>query len=137
MIDLHIHTTCSDGQLTVEQLLEKVNNARLSVISFCDHNVLGAYQILDNMDLSKCSTRIITGIEFDFVFNHKDFHMLGYDFDWKMMNKSNLINTKSEEEIIQDENKKLIFLKKVCRKQGIKFDEDLIISKKMIKQALL
>ena len=47
------------------------------------------------MDLSKCSTRIITGIEFDFVFNHKDFHMLGYDFDWKMMNKSNLINTKS------------------------------------------
>lgn len=58
MIDLHIHTTCSDGQLTVEQLLEKANNARLSVISFCDYNVLGAYQILDNMNLSKCSTRI-------------------------------------------------------------------------------
>ena len=82
------------------------------------------------MDLSKCSTRIITGIEFDFVFNHKDFHMLGYDFDWKIMNTSNLINTKNKEEIIQEENKKLAFLKEVCRKQGIKFDEDLIISRK-------
>ena len=130
MIDLHIHTTCSDGQLTVEQLLEKANIAGISVISFCDHNVLGAYQILDNMNLSKYRTRIITGIEFDFVFNYKDFHMLGYDFDWKKMNTSNLINTKNEEEIIQEENKKLAFLKEACRKQRIKFDEGLIISRK-------
>ena len=130
MIDLHVHTTCSDGQLTEKQILDKSNEIGLTAISFCDHNVLGAYQILDKMDSSKFRTRIITGIEFDFVFNHKDFHMLGYDFDWKMMNKNNLINTKSEEEIIQEENKKLAFLKEVCRKQGIKFDEGLIISRK-------
>ena len=70
MIDLHIHTTYLDGQLTVEQLLEKANNTGISVISFCDHNVLGSYQILDNMDLSKYRTKIITGIEFDCVFNY-------------------------------------------------------------------
>ena len=50
MIDLHIHTTCSDGQVTVEQLLEKANNAAISVISFCDHNVLA--QPFDYKDIN-------------------------------------------------------------------------------------
>ena len=61
MIDLHIHTTCSDGQLTVEQLLEKANNSRLSVISFCDHNVLGAYQIENNKSFCKKNNLLMTG----------------------------------------------------------------------------
>lgn len=130
MIDLHIHTTCSDGQLTVEQLLEKAKNSGLSTISFCDHNVLGAYKILDNIDPNDYRIRIITGIEFDFVFEHKDFHMLGYDFDWKKMNKSRLINNKSDEEIIKEENEKLTFLKEVCKTQGIKVDENLVINRK-------
>ena len=46
MIDLHVHTTCSDGQLTVKQILDKSNEIGLTAISFCDHNVLGAYKIL-------------------------------------------------------------------------------------------
>lgn len=130
MIDLHVHTTCSDGQLTEEQILEKAQNIGISTISFCDHNVLDAYKILENMDLSNYRTKIIPGIEFDFVFQKKDFHMLGYDFDWKKMDKSTLINKKSDEEIIKEENKKLDFLKRVCKQQGIKYDENLAINKK-------
>ena len=67
MIDLHVHTTCSDGQLTVKKILDKSNEIGLTAISFCDHNVLGAYKILENMDLSKYYIKIIPGIEFDFV----------------------------------------------------------------------
>ena len=130
MIDLHVHTTCSDGQLTVEQILEKAQNTGISTISFCDHNVLGAYKILENMDLSNYRIKIIPGIEFDFVFQNKDFHMLGYDFDWRKMDKSNFINKKSDEEIMKEENRKLAFLKSVCKKQGIKYDENLEIKKK-------
>ena len=40
MIDLHIHTTCSDGQLSVEEILKKARNIGILTISFCDHNVL-------------------------------------------------------------------------------------------------
>ncbi len=130
MIDLHVHTTCSDGQLTVKKILDKSNEIGLTAISFCDHNVLGAYKILENMDLSKYYIKIIPGIEFDFVFQNKDFHMLGYDFDWNKMKKSNLIYNKTDEEIISEEQKKLDFLKSVCEKQGIKYDKELTIKKK-------
>ena len=130
MVDLHIHTTCSDGQLSVEQILETVKSEGKSIISFCDHNVLGAYKKLENMKLNDYDVKIITGIEFDFVFQNKDFHMLGYDFDWKKMNESPLINNKTDEQIIKEENEKLEFLKNVCKKQGIKYDNKLTIKKK-------
>ena len=60
MIDLHIHTTCSDGQLTVEQLLEKANNAGISVISFCDHNVYWTNWLYKKF-LQKKNSLLITG----------------------------------------------------------------------------
>lgn len=40
MIDLHVHTTNSDGRLRVEEILERGNQQRITTISFCDHNVV-------------------------------------------------------------------------------------------------
>lgn len=127
MIDLHVHTNHSDGRLTVAEILKKTKEEGVKTISFCDHNVLGAYEEIENMDLENYNIKIITGIEFDFVHNNKDFHMLGYDFDWKKMNKSKLINKKTKEEIMQEEKEKLNFLKGVCKKLNIRVDEKLDI----------
>ena len=38
MIDLHIHTTHSDGTDTLEELLNKANKLGLENISITDHN---------------------------------------------------------------------------------------------------
>ena len=111
MIDLHIHTKYSDGKLQVNEILQRAKEQNITVISICDHNVLGAYMELSKMDITKYNMKIITGIEFDFVHNHKDFHMLGYNFDWRKMNESSLIDKRTEEEIIKDEREKLNFLK--------------------------
>lgn len=40
MIDLHIHTTNSDGKYTVKEILEMAEEKKISTISFCDHNVI-------------------------------------------------------------------------------------------------
>lgn len=40
MIDLHIHTTHSDGRLKVQEILERAYKQGIRTISFCDHNVL-------------------------------------------------------------------------------------------------
>ena len=40
MIDLHIHTTHSDGRLTVQEILQRAYKQGIRTISFCDHNVL-------------------------------------------------------------------------------------------------
>ena len=61
----------------------------INTISFCDHDVLGAYDELKNMDMKKYySGRIITGIEFTFVYDNKVFHMLGYNFDVEKLKNS-------------------------------------------------
>lgn len=51
MIDLHIHSTNSDGYYTVEEILKMAEKKKINTISFCDHNVLGAYEELKNMDI--------------------------------------------------------------------------------------
>lgn len=87
----------------------------------------GAYEELSQGNIENYGIQIITGIEFDFVYKHKDFHMLGYEFDWKKLQKSNFINNKTKEEIMEEERKNLKFLKDVCKSQNIKIDENLDI----------
>lgn len=41
MIDLHLHTNCSDGTDTVEELLEKAEQNKLEIISITDHDSIG------------------------------------------------------------------------------------------------
>ena len=43
MIDLHIHSTNPDGQYTVKEILQMAEEKGINTISFCDHNVIGAY----------------------------------------------------------------------------------------------
>lgn len=43
MIDLHIHTTYSDGTDSVEELLKKAEDKQLEVISITDHDEVGSY----------------------------------------------------------------------------------------------
>lgn len=127
MIDLHIHTTHSDGQLKVVQILQRAKDAGIDAISFCDHNVVGAYEELAKFDLSNFGIKIIPGVEFDFVHKGKDFHMLGYNFDWRKLNKSRIIDKKTPEDKMEEERRHLIFLKEVCKKLNIKIDDSLDI----------
>lgn len=48
----------------------------------------GAYKEISQGKINDYGIQIITGIEFDFVHRHKDFHMLGYGFDWKELEGS-------------------------------------------------
>ena len=130
IIDLHVHSTNSDGAYTVQELLEMAEKKNINTISFCDHNVVGAYEELKNMDIPKYySGNIITGIEFDFVFEKKNFHMLGYKFDADKLKNSKYIDRSTKEDIIKEEEKNLEFFKDVCKKLGIKLSPDLKISK--------
>ena len=130
IIDLHVHSTNSDGSYSVQELLEMAEKKNINTISFCDHNVVGAYEELKNMDIKKYySGNIITGIEFDFVFEKKNFHMLGYKFDADKLKNSKYIDRSTREDIIKEEEKNLEFFKDVCKKLGIKLSPDLKISK--------
>lgn len=88
----------------------------------------GAYQELKDDNIRKIfSGKIISGIEFDFVYNKKDFHILGYNFDVDKLNNSKYIDSRTDKEIIEIEEHNLEFFKSVCRKLKIKLSTDLKI----------
>ena len=53
MIDLHMHTTYSDGTENVETVLKKSEEKHLEYISITDHNTALAYDELESKDISK------------------------------------------------------------------------------------
>lgn len=86
MIDMHIHSTNSDGSKTVIEILEMAQKLGLNTISFTDHESCNAYDELDQIDITKYySGKIINGIELKS--QHKDWVMdiLAYGFDCKKM----------------------------------------------------
>ena len=51
MIDIHSHTTYSDGSCSVEELLKEAQKVGLSLLSITDHNSVQAYFELQNSNI--------------------------------------------------------------------------------------
>ncbi len=49
-IDLHVHTTCSDGKKTVEEVIDMANENDVKFLAIADHYNLAAYEILKKID---------------------------------------------------------------------------------------
>ena len=125
MIDLHIHTTSSDGSEEPEEVIAKAQSAGLKYISITDHDSIGAYKKLEKIKVSDCFTgSIITGCEFTAVHDGKPVEILGYGIDLESIAKTGII---SDEKFLERENEYLNKLKDVCKSLGIKFSRNLSI----------
>lgn len=83
IIDLHMHTTKSDGSLTPVQIIDEAVKNSVKFMSITDHDTLGAYSE-ELFDYAKeRGIKLITGVEISTKFNGKGFHILGYNFDYK------------------------------------------------------
>ena len=86
MIDLHIHTTYSDGADSLIEVLEKSEKLGLKYISITDHDNCKAYKELENLDIKKYYTgTIIPGIEIKCSYNGRLIEILGYKIDTNKM----------------------------------------------------
>ena len=80
MIDLHLHTTASDGRLSPAQLVARAAAAGLTTISITDHDTVAA--IAEATAAAQAvNIRVVPGIEITAVDAGRDVHMLGYFFD--------------------------------------------------------
>lgn len=81
IIDLHIHTTCSDGELTPKEVIDVAIKNRVSVISITDHDTIGAYK-KELFDYAKDNNiKIIPGVEISTKSDKCGIHVLGYNID--------------------------------------------------------
>ncbi len=88
MIDLHMHTTNSDGSDTPEELLIKCQNLEIEYISITDHDTCKSYDDLKNIDVSKVyKGKIIHGCEMTTTYKGRTIEILGYGIDTTVVNK--------------------------------------------------
>ena len=89
LIDLHIHSkTCSDGNLTVEEIIREAKARNINLISITDHDSIDCQKKAMNL-AKKNQISYIYGIELNISFSHPDFDngkpasldLLGYQFD--------------------------------------------------------
>jgi hypothetical protein len=79
-IDLHVHTTASDGLLAPEDLVRAVRAAAVEVFSVTDHDTVDG---LDEAKRAADATGLtfIPGIELSAYWGAVEFHILGYFID--------------------------------------------------------
>jgi hypothetical protein len=76
-LDLHTHSTLSDGRRTPEEIVDMACAAGLKVLSITDHDTLGAH------DLARAALRgrplhLIAGVEISASWNAEELHILAY-----------------------------------------------------------
>lgn len=79
-IDLHTHSTCSDGLLTPTALLNLAARRGLAAIALTDHDtVTGLSEALAQSSVT--GVEVLTGIEISSDLDGASLHILGYGFD--------------------------------------------------------
>jgi hypothetical protein len=79
-IDLHTHTTRSDGNTPPRELVRLAREAGIGVLAVTDHDTTEALEeCLD--EGARRGVRVLPGIELSSRFEGKDVHVLGYGFD--------------------------------------------------------
>ncbi len=80
-IDLHIHTTYSDGALTPKEIIDEAIKNNVNTIAITDHDTTEAYsEELFNYANSN-NIKLTPGVEISTKINKTGIHVLGYNFD--------------------------------------------------------
>lgn len=74
-VDLHTHTSVSDGQLSPSELLHQAEAAGIDILSITDHDSTDAYATL--LDFTSPSLTLIKGIEFSTEWKKIGIHIVG------------------------------------------------------------
>lgn len=76
-VNLHIHSTFSDGRVGAQELVDEAKQKGFRYIAISDHNTINAYLKTDILK----EEMVIPAIEFDCWYGTVFLHMLGYGID--------------------------------------------------------
>lgn len=80
-IDLHVHSSCSDGTDSPEELVKLADSLNLSAFALTDHDTVDG--ISEAMAAAKdYRLEVIPGIEISSYYNNKEIHILGLYIDY-------------------------------------------------------
>lgn len=79
-VDLHIHTNHSDGYYSPIEIIQKVKEAGLDIISITDHDNLSAIYEASSVG-KELGIEVIPGLELSSDIGDREVHILGYFID--------------------------------------------------------
>ena len=79
MIDLHAHTTASDGRLSPAMLVRRAVEAGLTALAVTDHDTVAG--LVEARAEAGAALELVAGIEVSTRLGRKDLHVLGYFVD--------------------------------------------------------
>ena len=80
MIDLHTHTTASDGRAAPAELVARAASVGVTVLAVTDHDTVGGCEAA-SLACASAGLVFVPGIEITAVRNGGDIHVLGYFID--------------------------------------------------------
>jgi len=81
-LDLHLHTTHSDGSLSPTDVLRLAHKARVTALAITDHDIVsGIPEAITAGD--ELGIEIIPGVEISSSIGDSDLHILGYCLRWQ------------------------------------------------------
>ena len=120
LIDMHTHTTFSDGELNPDELIDLAIKKNIGILAITDHNTTNGLKGLDK-ERYKEKIKIVNGIELS---AHCDgdgrMHILGYDID--PFNEN--LNNKMKDQENYSINKVVTIMEQLKRDYNITFQKE-------------
>ncbi len=124
-IDLHTHTSYSDGDLTPSNLIHYAIEKRIGILAITDHDTIEGIKTVDREShlIKETGIKIINGIELTAKVNKGRMHILGYGIDLENKN----LNDKMLELKTNSLHSVLSVMEQIKRDYGIRFSYDEIV----------
>lgn len=120
LIDLHMHTNHSDGELSTFELIEHCIDKNIKVMAITDHDTIDGIKELPKCDrlIKQSGIKIINGIELTAKYYVGRMHILGYGID----PNNEELNNKMIELKSNSLNSVLSILEQIKRDYDIRFN---------------
>jgi predicted metal-dependent phosphoesterase TrpH len=81
-VDLHVHTTASDGKFSPEEIVHKALELGVTVIAICDHDTVDGIAPALETARTFPQLKVIPGVEVSTLAPGSEVHVLGYFIDF-------------------------------------------------------
>lgn len=100
--DLHLHTNCSDGNFSPEQVIDIVKKSGIGVLSITDHDNING--ISKGIEYGKTrDIQVIPGVEISADLDEMEIHILGYFIDIQNKNLSDFLLHSQQQRLVRNE----------------------------------
>ena len=121
-LDLHIHSTASDGALPPKEVLARCREARLDVIALADHDTTAGVRRLSRMGV-RGDIQVVPALEVSSTLDQRELHLLGYFVD----PEADVIH-RHEERAVRLREKRMRGMVRRLADQGIKVTMDAVVA---------